>query len=116
MQIEFYQILVPLVGLAFIVSLVRKFRRSQLSPQVAFGGTIVWLVLIALAIFPDFFSKKAAEVFGIKNNVNAVIFICLGALFFFQYQLFFMFKRQEAELTRLIRELSLHEYEKRVPK
>ena len=112
MKIEFYQILVPLLALFFIVELVRKFRTSKISPQEAFAGSLFWISLAIFAMFPDFFSKQAAELFGIKNNVNAVIFVSLGIMFFFQYKLFFMFKKQEQELTRLTRQIALHPREK----
>ena len=112
MNIEFYQILVPLLALFFIIELVRKFRNSKISPQEAFAGSVFWLSLAVFAMFPDFFSKQAAELFGIKNNVNAVIFISLGVMFFFQYKLFFLIKKQEQELTRLTRQIALHSKEK----
>lgn len=113
MKVEFYQVLVPLLSLFFIAELVRRFRQSKMSPQEAFAGSLFWLLLAVLAVFPDFFSRKAAEIFGIKNNVNAVIFLSLGVMFFFQYKLFFMFKRQEQELTRLTRQIALREKEKK---
>jgi hypothetical protein len=112
MKFEFYQVLVPVISFVFILELVRKFRNSKTSPQEAFAGSMFWIALAVLAMFPDYFSKLTAEFFGIKNNVNAVVFLCLGLIFFFQYRLFFMLKRHQTELTKLTRKIALKEEEK----
>lgn len=67
------------------------------------------------ALFPDYFSNLIARIFGIKSNINAVIFFCLGLIFFFQYKLFFMFKRQQMALTELTRKIALKNPENKKP-
>ncbi len=112
MKFEFYQVLVPIISFVFIVELVRKFRSSKTSPQEAFAGSMFWLAIAVLATFPDYFSKLTAEFFGIKDNVNAVVFLCLGLIFFLQYRLFFILKRHQSELTNLNRKIALKEEKK----
>jgi hypothetical protein len=107
MRFEVYQIIVPLVSLFFIWGLASRLRQAKASPQETFVGILFWLAVGVFALFPDAISKKIARVFGIKSNVNAIIFFCLGLIFFFQYKLFFMFKKQQMALSELNRKMAL---------
>ncbi len=107
MRFEIYQIIVPMVSLFFIWGLVSRLRQSKASPQETFVGIMFWVAVGVFALFPDAISRKIARAFGIKSNVNAIIFFCLGLIFFFQYKLFFMFKKQQMALTELNRKLAL---------
>jgi hypothetical protein len=107
MQLELFQIIVPVIALLFIAGLIRRFYRSRASWEETLLGSLFWLAVILFAIFPDFISRWIAHLFGIKSNINAIIFFCIGLIFFFQYKLFFMIKKQQSDLTRLVRELSL---------
>ena len=64
-------------------------------------------LLASMMGFPDFFSNLIAQFFGIKSNINAIIFFCLGLIFFFQYKLFFMFKKQEEAMNKLARDKAI---------
>ncbi|MEZ5030598.1 MAG: DUF2304 domain-containing protein [Saprospiraceae bacterium] len=109
---ELYQIIVPLVSLVFIWSLLQRFWRGTASWQETLVGMFFWVAVILFSFFPDFFSNLLARVFGIKSNINAVIFFCLGLIFFFQYKLFFLFKQQQTALTELTRKIALQDQEK----
>ncbi len=113
MQLELYQIIVPLVSIVFIGSLLQRFWAGKSGWQEAMVGVLFWVGVIFFAFFPDFISQTIAEVFGIKSNINAVIFFCLGLIFFFQYKLFLLFKQQQSALTTLTRKLALDDDEKR---
>lgn len=112
MQFEVYQIIVPIVSLFFVVGLLRRFWMSKASWQETLIGGTFWTAVGVFALFPDQISHLIARVFGIKSNINAIIFLCLGLIFFFQYRLFFMIKRQEAALTQLVRRITLEREEK----
>lgn len=109
MQFEIYQLIVPLLGMVMITGLIRRFTLSKAGWQEALVGIAFWSGVIIFAIFPDTISNFIARLFGIKSNINAIIFFCLGLIFFFQYKLFFMIKQQESALTRLTRMLALKE-------
>ena len=115
MKLEIYQIIVPLVSLGIIFSLVGRLWRSRASPQETAVGVLFWGSVGVFALFPDYFSNLIARIFGIKSNINAVIFFCLGLIFFFQYKLFFMFKRQQMALTELTRKIALKNPEDKKP-
>ncbi|MCB0568817.1 MAG: DUF2304 domain-containing protein [Phaeodactylibacter sp.] len=109
MRLEIYQIVVPIISAIFIWGLASRFRRSRASMQEVVVGSLFWLAVAVFALFPDFFSRKIARLFGIKSNINAIIFFCLGLIFFFQYKLFFMIKKQQMALTNLTRKIALEQ-------
>jgi hypothetical protein len=109
MKLEIFQIIVPIISLLFIAGLIRRFYKAKASWEETLLGSLFWLAVILFALLPDFFSRWIARIFGIKSNINAIIFFCIGLIFFFQYKLFFMLKKQQSDLTRLVRKLALEE-------
>lgn len=104
---KFFQIIVPIISLLFISGLVQRYYKTRASWQELAVGSGFWLAVLLFAIFPDFLSIQIAKLFGIESNVNAIIFFCLGLVFFVQYKLFFMLKKQQMALTELVRKLAL---------
>lgn len=109
MYFEAYQVIVPIVCVVLVSSLYIRFVRGKTSWQEALTGTVFWISVMLFALFPDFFSNMIARFFGIKSNINAIIFFCLGLIFFFQYKLFFMIKKQQEAITRLTRDRALQD-------
>lgn len=112
MEIRIFQIIVPLIALFFIYSLVLRYRKSKITVYEVVLGVLFWLGALLVALFPDFFSNWIARIFGIKSNINAIIFFCLGLLFFFQFKMYFIIRRQEKALTILTRQLALRDHPK----
>ncbi len=112
MQLEIYQVIVPLISVVFVVSLLQRFWAGKVGWQESMVGAIFWVAVIFFAFFPDIISEKIAGLFGIKSNINAVIFLCLGLIFFFQYKLFLLIKQQQSALTALTRNLALKDHPK----
>ena len=107
MEIRIFQIIVPLIALYFIAEVFFSYRRSKITLGEMLVGTVFWLGAFMFALFPDFFSVGIARLFGIESNVNAIIFFCIGILFFNQFKMYFVIRRQEKELTILTRKLAL---------
>lgn len=112
MRLELYQIIVPLVSIVFITSLLQRFWSAKSGWQETIVGILFWVAVIFFAFFPDVISEAIASLFGIKSNINAVIFLCLGLIFFFQFKLFFLMKQQQSALTKLTRKIALDEQDK----
>ncbi len=70
-------------------------------------GVGFWIAVSIFAIFPDFFSNLIAKIFGIKSNINAIIFFCIGILFFVIFKMYFMIKKQDKAITDLVRHIAL---------
>ena len=109
MEIRIFQIVVPLIALFFISGIVSRYRKSKITVYEMALGAAFWLSALLVALFPDFFSNGIAHIFGIKSNVNAIIFFCLGILFFIQFKMYFIIRRQEKDLTVLTRQLALRD-------
>lgn len=111
MELRIFQVIVPLSALLFIGDLVISHRKSKVSVLELTLGLAFWLSVILFAIFPDFFSNAIAQIFGIKDNVNAILFFCIGLLFFFQFKQYFLIRRQSRDLTLLMRKMALQKHQ-----
>lgn len=105
-QLEIYQWLVPLISIFFIIRTVLQYRRRRRT----FRGLVIWisfwLSLAVFALVPNEASERLARMLGIKDNVNAIIFIGLGMLFFLIFSLSSTVDRLERQLTELVREIA----------
>lgn len=109
MELRIFQVLVPVLVLGFVVNLLLKFRKGDASPYELALGLLFWVSVTVFALFPDAISQFIARVFGIKSNVNAILFFCIGLLFFLQFKLYSMLRRQQRETTELVRKIALME-------
>lgn len=111
MELRVFQVIVPLFALLFIGDLLISYRKSKVSVFEMSLGLGFWISVLLFALFPDFFSTGIAQLFGIKDNVNAIIFFCIGLLFFFQFKQYFLLRKQEKTLTLLMRKMALQDHE-----
>lgn len=109
MELRIFQIIVPLFALLFIGDLLISYRKSKISMFEVILGLGFWTSVLLFALFPDFISNGIAQAFGIKDNVNAIIFFCIGLLFFFQFKQYFLIRKQEKNLTLLMRKMALED-------
>ena len=107
--LEVYQILVPIISLVFILYAFKQFNDLKNTLFETLFWTIFWFFIIIIAIFPEQTTEFLANLFGIKSNVNAIIFFGLGILFFFQFQMYFGLKKQNNTITSLVRKIALLE-------
>lgn len=71
-----------------------------------------WLGVAAVAIWPDRISKFVANLFGIKSNVNAIIFLSIGVLLYLIFRLYNEMRLNRRQVTELARKIALLEAEK----
>lgn len=107
MEIRFFQIVVPLFSLVLIYRQLRAHNANKSTTFETWMIILFWAAVSVVSIFPDFFSKGIAKIFGFKDNVNAIIFFALGILFYFQFQLYKILKKQDELLTELARKNAL---------
>ena len=106
-----YKFIVPFVALAFIVYSLNQYKQGKNTLLESLLWSLIWLAIASLAIFPDFITERLAQIFGIKSNINAIIFLGLGILFFIQYNLFVAIKRQNKTITELVKKIALKDQE-----
>jgi hypothetical protein len=108
-----YKIIVPIISLAFIVYSFNKYRLGKNTLIETILWSLIWVAIASIAIFPDFITDNLALIFGIKSNINAIIFLGLKVLFFIQYNLFVAIKRQNKTITELVKKIALQEQDKK---
>lgn len=109
MEIRIFQIVVPILILGFIIHLISKYRKNNATVYELGLGILFWISVTLFAIFPDFISNKIARLFGLKSNINAILFFCIGIILFFQFKLYNSIKKQQKEITILTRKIALQE-------
>lgn len=113
MEVRYFQIIVPTVCLLFIYYQIRTYRSGKATNYETGILLSFWMAVIGVALFPDFFSKGVANVFGIKDNVNAIIFFTIALVFYFQFQFYKTLKKQDALLTEIARKIAMDNAEKK---
>jgi len=111
MEIRYFQIIIPLISALFIVRQFVAYRRNILNIYETVIISFFWVGISCLALFPDFVSDTIANIFGIKDNINAIIFFALGLIIYTQLQMYKTIKRQDQLLTELARKIALDNIE-----
>jgi len=111
MQFEIYQWLVPLIGLFYISRTVFNFMQNKRSMTGMVVWITFWVGIIILAAIPNLVAENIARILGIRDVVNAVIFVGIGVLFFYTFYLSSTVERLETKVTDLVRKIALHEVE-----
>lgn len=110
MEIRIFQWLVPIMALLFLVSQLLRYYRGRIDLRETVSGILLWLGAAAIAAFPDAISNTIAALLGFKSNTNAILFLAVGLLFYFQYRLYRLQVSHRRALTQLTRELALREF------
>lgn len=108
MKFEVYQIIVPIISIIAIALTYREFRKGNNSLfELLMWGTF-WGFIGMVAIFPDTITKFISHTIGIKDHINAIIFIGLAMSFFLHFRLFNTMKKQNASITELVRQIAIN--------
>ncbi|MGB3547373.1 MAG: DUF2304 domain-containing protein [Saprospiraceae bacterium] len=111
-HIRGFQLFVPLLAVVFVISFISRYRKGKITLKELVFSISFWVGIVTLALIPDKISNLVAEVFGIKDNVNAVIFLSIGVLLYLQFMMYNLIKEQKRKLTELTRQLALRDHEK----
>ncbi len=104
---KFYQWLVPLIALFYVIRIVRQYRNRKRLWSSMLIWLVFWIVVSLLAIMPDAVSINIAEFLGFESNINAVIFVALGFLYVFMFYLTVTVEKMEKRVTETVRWLAL---------
>lgn len=111
MTVRPFQIVVLIVSMIFLYRVISKYLKSQVNLVETGLGLLFWVSTLLLSLFPDTISNGLARLFGIKDNINAVIFILLGFIGVIQFKLFNILRKQDKTLTAIIRKMAIMEQE-----
>ena len=117
MNIRVFQILVPLLSLAFILWQLRRLYINKVVWKDIWPGVMLWIFIGIIALFPDTIARKLADLLDFESNVNAIFFVLIGILFVSLIRLFDLYIKQQKNITKLTIELSIlmAEKDKTVP-
>jgi hypothetical protein len=104
---QIYQIIVPFISCLFMYVSIRQYLSGKNTLFEVVSWCCIWVFIIAVAIVPDIITVYLAKSLGIKSNINAIVFLSLGILFFLQYNLFLTIKRQNKTITDLVKKIAL---------
>lgn len=68
-----------------------------------------WVIIAVLGIIPHEFSTSLAKVLGIKDNINAIIFVALAFVILLAFYLSAKIDAMDRKITELVRQLALDE-------
>lgn len=108
-----YQIIVPIISLIFIADAYTNFKKGKRRISVFLLWIAFWSSLSAVAIFPRL-SYFVAHIVGFQDNVNAIIFIGIGILFYLIFRVLLYAETLNEKINRLVRNntlLQLNEYQ-----
>lgn len=111
MDFRLFQWLVPIIAGLFLFNQLLRYRRGRINLGEAIFVSGIWVGVSILALFPDQISNYIASLLGIKSNTNAILFVGLGCLFYFQYRLYRIQVQQRRDLTTLSRKIAMNEYQ-----
>ena len=73
MEIRYFQIIIPIVCCWFIYFQYKRYSQNKSGLSEMIITVFFWIGIVFLALFPDIISKFIASLFGIKDNINALI-------------------------------------------
>lgn len=111
MKTEIYQIIVPIVGIVAIIISVQKYNRGINTFFESSLWSVLWVFVSLVAIFPNATTMFLSKTIGIKDHINAIIFIGLAISFFLNFKLFNLIKKQNKTITDLVRKIAVKEYQ-----
>jgi hypothetical protein len=113
MDVQLYQIVGGIGALLFLFLSVRQFLGGHISLRELVFWSFFWLFTLMLSLFPDPISQFLANTLGIKSNLNAIFFLGLGVLFFIQFRLYLVIRRQNEIISSLVRRIAIREDEEK---
>lgn len=109
MSLEVYQIVVPVLVLVSFAFTCRQYLKGNYTLFEVILWSSFWFFIAAIALFPDPIANFFSQTFGIKDHINAIIFVGLGFLFYMQLRMFNTVKEQNRTITELIRKIAIEQ-------
>lgn len=108
MKFETYQWIVPIISIAGAAWTIQQYRKGNNTLFETLLWCGLWIFITAVALFPNKTTLFLSRTIGIKDHINAIIFIGLAISFFINFRLFNSMKKLNKQLTELTRKLALN--------
>lgn len=101
-----YQYIGILIGIVAIIVTILRFREGKMSLGMLLVWSAIWIILIAVSIWPEstgFF----AQLTGIGRGLDLALIIGLIGCYYLIFKIYNMIENIEQEITQLVREIAL---------
>lgn len=109
MTLETYQIIVPVISIAGIILTINQYRKGNNTLFETLLWSALWTFIMLVALFPNKITIFLSKTIGIKDHINAIIFIGLAISFFINFRLFNAIKSMNRQLTELSRKMAIEQ-------
>lgn len=101
-----FQIALTLFALLMIVRTYRQYHRHIVTRQWAMLWTLIWFLVIGVAIWPKTTDFLAAQV-GVGRGADLLVYLAILFLLFAQFRLFVRTQRLHEQQTELVRRIAI---------
>ncbi len=105
-------------GLAIVFALfalsraILRFREHAIALRELLFWAVIWIGVVLLAFLPGL-TALPARFFGIGRGVDAVIYISIIVMFYLLFRMYTKVDAMEQQITKVVREVSLRELDKK---
>lgn len=105
------QIILLIIIALIILRLIAKLKSKDLTIKQFLGWLIVWLAAAIAVLWPDL-TVRLANLVGVGRGSDLVIYLAVVFLFYFVFRLLLRIEKIEKNLTEIVREEALKDYDK----
>jgi len=106
------QIIVSIFVVLMVFRLAKKFKQNYLKISEFTSWLLIWLIVLVVFWLPQT-TSYIASIFGIGRGADLAIYVSALILFYLVFKLYLKIDKQQREITKIVRHLSLSEDEKR---
>ena len=107
----YIQILFSLFVLMIFYTLFTKKQNYKINPTQFWSWFIFWLLAIIIFWLPDT-TSYFANILGIGRGVDLIVYIAIIVLFYLQFKTYLLIEKQNNDITKIVREISLNKVKK----
>lgn len=105
------QIILLIIIAIIVLRLIAKKKSKELNGKQFSGWLLIWLLAAIVVIWPDL-TVRLANLVGIGRGADLVVYSALIFLFYFIFRLLLRIEKMEKNLTKIVREEALKDYDR----
>lgn len=106
------QVLIIVFALFAITRTILQFKRGAVTRTWLFFWILFWVLAGIVATLPQT-ADTVARLVGVGRGADVVIYLSLVVIFYLIFRLYVKIEQVEGEITRLVRKLSMDEFEEK---
>jgi len=105
------QIFVTLFVVLIVFRLTKKYKNNTIKTSEFIGWLLIWLIVVVAFWLPQT-TSYLATLLGIGRGVDLAIYVAVLILFYLIFRIYLKYDKQQKEITKIVRHLSLDERDK----